>query len=212
MAIRLIIADDHPIVLNGLEQLFEDYDEFEIVARCIDGEQVLDALHRVDADVVILDIKMPKKDGLAVLRQMKRDKLTTKVVLLTAALNEEEVLEAIRLGAKGVVLKEMAPRLLIECVRKVNAGGQWLEKGSVGKALERLMKREEGMVLARSVLTPRELEIIRMVSTGMRNRMIAEKLFITEGTVKMHLHSVYEKLKVNGRMELMVYAREKGLA
>lgn len=210
--IRLVIADDHPIVLDGLEQLFHETADFEVVARCTDGDQVLTAVATHDPDVLILDIRMPRKDGLTVLREVRKKMPDLRTIVLTAALNEDEVLESIRLGVKGVVLKEMPPRLLLECVRKVHAGGQWIETNSMGKALERLVKTGETSSAAREALTPREIEIVRMVTAGLRNKDIADRLAITEGTVKVHLHTVYQKLQVDGRMELMIYAQKHGIA
>ncbi|HUP65549.1 MAG TPA: response regulator transcription factor [Thermoanaerobaculia bacterium] len=206
-SIRIIIADDHPIVLDGLEQLFRLEEEFEIVGRCTNGQEALDAVREKKPDVLILDLRMPLKSGLAVLRQLREEEIPTRVVVLTAALDEDEVLEAIRLGVRGVVLKEMAPRLLIQCVKKVHEGGQWLEKDSVGRALDKIL-RGGGQS---STLTPRELDVVRLVAEGLRNKEIAEKLLITEGTVKIHLHRIYEKLQIGGRVELSVYARDRGL-
>ena len=111
----------------------------------------------------------------------------------------------------GVVLKEMAPRLLVQCIRKVAAGEQWLEKRSVSLALERLLKREAATRQIAVILTPREIEIVRMVAEGLRNKVIAERLYMSEGTVKVHLHNIYEKLKVNSRLQLARYARDQGL-
>jgi two-component system, NarL family, nitrate/nitrite response regulator NarL len=212
MPIDLILADDHPIVLDGLAQLFSLEPDFAVVARCRDGEETLRALRLHRPDVLVLDIRMPRGDGLEVLRTMRAESLPTRVVLLTAALQEEQLVEALRLGVGGVVLKEMAPQLLVEAVREVHAGGRWLDKGSVHRALDRLLRREAGGREAAEALTPRELEIVRMVSRGLRNRAIAEQLFISEGTVKIHLHNIYQKVDVNGRLELAVYAQNKGLA
>jgi two-component system, NarL family, nitrate/nitrite response regulator NarL len=212
MPIDLILADDHPIVLDGLAQLFSLEPDFAVVARCRDGEETLRALRLHRPAVLVLDIRMPRGDGLEVLRTMRAESLPTRVVLLTAALQEVQLVEALRLGVGGVVLKEMAPQLLVEAVREVHAGGRWLDKGSVHRALDRLLQREAGSREAAEALTPRELEIVRMVSRGLRNRAIAEQLFISEGTVKIHLHNIYQKVEVNGRLELAVYAQNKGLA
>lgn len=209
--IRIAIADDHPIVLAGLEQLFKLEEDFEIVARCANGEEALEAVRTHLPDILILDLRMPDRSGLGVLRQMKDRQHPTRVVVLTAALDEDEVIEAIRLGARGVVLKEMAPRLLIQCVRKVFEGGQWLEKESVGRALEKIIRRGAVSPSAAGSLTPRELEVVRLVAEGLRNKEIGERLMISEGTVKIHLHSIYEKLQIGGRVELSVYARDRGL-
>ena len=211
MSIRLVLADDHPIVLDGLEQLFRLEKGFEVLARCVNGEETVLAVREHRPDVLILDLQMPGKTGLEVLREMNGEGLPTRVVLLTAALNVDEVLEATRLGVRGVVLKEMAPRLLVQCVRTVHAGGQWLEKRAVGLALDRMLEREAGARELANVLTRREIEIVRMVASGSRNKEIAEKLFISEGTVKVHLHKVCEKLQVDSRVELTLYAKDKGL-
>src|SRR5262249_34575054 len=161
--------------------LFSLEPDFQVLARCRDGEETLRALRVNHPDVLVLDIRMPRRDGLAVLRALAEEKLPTRVVLLTAALDEDQLVEALELGVGGVVLKEMAPRLLVEAVREVHAGGRWLDKGSVHRALDTLLQREAGSREAAQQLTPRELEIVRMVARGLRNRAIAEQLFISEG-------------------------------
>lgn len=211
MAMRVVLADDHPIVLDGLETLFRMEQDIQVVARCVNGDEALQAVRQYGPDILILDIRMPGRDGLAVLREMRDEDMPTQVVLLTVALDEEETLEALRLGVRGVVLKEMAPQMLVQCVRKVHAGEQWLERRSVGRALEKLLSREAGSREVAGVLTPREIEVVRMVASGSRNKEIADRLSISEGTVKIHLHHIYEKLHLNGRLELARYAQDKGL-
>lgn len=210
--IRLILADDHPIVLEGLEQLFRVEADFQVVARCRDGEEALREVRMHRPDVLVLDIRMPRQDGLEVLRAVRLEGLATRVVLLTAALEEEQLVEALRMGVGGVVLKEMAPHLLVEAVREVHSGGSWLDKGSVSRVVSNLMQSEGRKREDHQLLTPRELEVVRMVARGLRNRAIAEQLFISEGTVKIHLHNIYQKLGIDGRLELAVYAQGKGLA
>lgn len=211
MSATLVLADDHPIVLDALEQLFRLEDGLEVVGRCRDGDATLQAVRELQPDVLVLDVRMPGPDGLDVLRTLDAERAATRVVLLTAELEDDQLLEAIRAGARGVVLKDMAPQLLVEAVRTVLGGGQWLEKGLGGRALTKLLQRERGLKEATRHLTPREMEIVRMVAQGLRNRAIAEKVHITEGTVKVHLHNIYEKLGVDGRVELTLYAQEKGL-
>lgn len=211
MTINLVLADDHPIVLDGLEQLFSRERDFHVLDRCDDGEAALRSVNFYHPDVAVMDVRMPRKDGLTVLKELHESKSPTRVVLLTAALTEEEVLFAIRHAVAGLVLKEMASRHLVQCVRKVYAGEQSLESSLVARALESMMKKEASTNEVARILTPRETEIVRMVATGLRNKEIAEKLSITEGTVKIHLHTVYEKLHVGGRVELTLYARDKGL-
>lgn len=211
MTIRLVFADDHPIVLDGLSDLFRSQKDCEVVARCTNGVETLTALRATHPDVLVLDVRMPGMSGIEVLRQMRRENLDTKVVLLTASVDDEEVLEAVRLGVRGVVLKEMAPRMLMQCVRKVYEGGQWIEKTSIAKALDKMLRREAASTEVSTILSPREAEIVRLVAKGLRNKEIGEMLSISEGTVKIHLHNIYEKLDINGRIELSDYARGKGL-
>ena len=211
MAIRVVLADDHPIVLDGLETLFRMEQDIQVLARCVNGEEALRAVRQHRPDILILDIRMPAKDGLEVLREMQGDEIPTQVVLLTVALDEDETVEALRLGVRGVVLKEMAPQMLIQCVRKVHAGEQWVERRSVGRAVEKLLRREAGAREVAGVLTPREIQIVRMVAAGRRNKEIADTLCISEGTVKIHLHHIYEKLQLDGRLALVLYAQDKGL-
>jgi DNA-binding NarL/FixJ family response regulator len=211
MTISLVLVDDHPLVLNGLQQLFAMEPELHVQACCTDGEQALQSVMHYQPDILILDLQMPQKNGLEVLRELQKEKLPTKVVLLTAALDDDEVLEAIRLGVRGVILKEMAPQLLIQCIDKVHAGGEWLEKDSVGRALEKMLRRETEMQHISQILTPREINLVKLVACGLSNKLIAEKLYITEGTVKVHLHNVYGKLQVKSRVALTLYVQEKGL-
>lgn len=212
MTIRLVLADDHPLVLEGLTNLLTREGDFQVAALCPTGREAVEAVREHRPDLLVLDLQMPGMNGLEVLRRLREDETGTRVVLLTGALDEDEVLEAIRLGVRGVVLKEMAPSLLIRCLRKVHAGGQWLEKESVGKALDKLLQREAGAREAAAVLTAREVEVVRMTAQGLRNKELAERLFLSEGTVKVHLHNIYEKLGLDGRMALLLWARERGLA
>ena len=185
--------------------------DLEVLAGCRDSEETLQAVRQFQPDVLILDILMPGKDGLAVLRELRQLEIPTRVILLTAAIDEDNLLEAMRLGVGGVVLKEMAVPLLIQCVRKVYAGDQWLERHSIGRAMEKMLRREAGTREVAKLLTSRELEIVRLAASGLRNKEIASKLAISEGTVKIHLHRSYEKLHVDSRIALLRYAQTKGL-
>jgi DNA-binding NarL/FixJ family response regulator len=211
MSTRLVLADDHPIVLDGLMQLFSVEPEFEVLACASTGEEALQAVRKHRPDILVLDIRMPGKDGLEVIREMNRDKLPTRIVVLTAV-GVDEVFEAIRLGVGGVVLKDMAPRLLVHCVREVHSGRKWIEKEYATHAVEKLLEREANTQNISQTLTPRELEIARMTAKGMHSKAIAEKLTISEGTAKLHLHHVYVKLRVDGRVALMQYLQSRGLA
>jgi len=206
--IRLVLADDHPIVLDGLAQLFVHEPDCEVVARAMDGERALQAVREHRPDILVLDMRMPIKSGLTVLRELMREPLPTRVVVLTAA-DSVDLQEAIRLGVGGVVLKDMATGLLLRAVREVHAGRKWLERGSATHAVDTMRHRMTALQQFSEILTLREIEIARMVASGLRNSAVATKLRITEGTVKVHLHNVYEKLGIDGRMALAEYLRSK---
>jgi DNA-binding NarL/FixJ family response regulator len=207
--INVVIADDHPIVLAGLETLLQRESDITVVHRCADGVETLRAVVKHRPDVLILDLRMPRADGVTVLRQMQKADLPTRTVLLAAVVEDDELLEAIRLGARGVVLKEMAPQVLVECVREVHAGRLWFEQRAVGEAMDKLVRREAAAREMSIVLSRREIEVVRAVAQGLRNRQIAERLGIAEGTVKLHLHTIYTKLRVDGRTALIVKLNEK---
>lgn len=209
--IDLVLADDHPIVLAGLENMLRRERDCRVVASCVDGVEALRAITHYRPDVAVIDLRMPRMPGLAVLRQMQKDNLRTRAVVLAAVLDDEELVEAIRLGVRGVLLKEMAAAAVVQCIREVHAGGQWLEKRSVTHALDKMVRREQGARDMEKVLTTRELQIAGAVATGLRNKEIADKFGIAEGTVKIHLHVIYEKLKIDGRMALVLKMREKAL-
>ena len=213
MTVNLVLCDDHPIVLAGLESLFRLEQDFHVLARCINGEEALAAVRQHNPDILVLDLHIPGPggDGLEILRVLRREKLPTKAVMLAAALEEDEIVEALRLGVRGVVLKELAPQLLVECIRKVYAGEQWVDKQLSNLALEALLRRETAGRARSSILSPRETEIVRMVAGGLGNRELAERLGVSEGTIKIHLHNIYKKLKVHSRLELVLHAQANKL-
>ena len=211
MTIRIVLADDHPIVLEGVRRLLEQEPDLEIAASCQDGEALLAAVQANRPDIVVLDMRMPGMNGMSVLRRAAEEKLDLRVVLLTAEISDDDTLEAVGYGVRGVVLKDTAPDVLVRCLRTVHAGGQWLEQQLTGRALERLLAREAAKQKVARLLTPRERDLVRLVSQGMRNKEIAAVLGITEGTVKIHLHRIYDKLNVTNRVELVNFARAESL-
>ena len=211
MSIRVVLVDDHPIVLQGLQHLFERQGDFEVVSCCEDAATAIEAVRAQHPDVLVLDLRMPGANGLDVLRTMFNERIPCRTVLLTAAITEEQVLEAVKLGAAGLVLKESPPDTLVSCVRRVHQGEQWIDQDTVSRAFRAVLDREAAAREASLTLTPREIEIVRMVAQGLRNKAIAERLSISEGTVKVHLHNIYEKFGVDGRLELVLCAQQKGL-
>jgi DNA-binding NarL/FixJ family response regulator len=209
VSIRIALADDHAIVLHGLKRFLDSEAEFQVVRCCANGPQALEAVRSGEADILLLDVKMPGMSGLDVLRTMSTERLHCATVLLTAAVAPIDALEGLRLGARGIVLKESAPDRLLECIRTVASGRQWIDTAALPPQALDGSRPESGD--PQRTLTARETEIVRMISHGLRNKAIAERLSISEGTVKIHLHNVYEKLGLDGRLELMLHAQKQGL-
>jgi two-component system nitrate/nitrite response regulator NarL len=211
MSVTLVLGDEHPIVLDGLEHLFRPQKNFKILARCTTSEEILTAVRKHRPDILVLDIHIPLENGLGVLKKMMKSKLPTRSVIFTTALNDDEMLEAIRLGVSGIVLKHMASKLLLQCIKKIHAGEKWFERDSLARAAQKVVQRENAVRYAHEVLSSREIEVIHLIAGGLANKQIGKKLYISEGTVKTHLHKIYYKLHVDSRLALALYARDNGL-
>ncbi|HTL75142.1 MAG TPA: response regulator transcription factor [Casimicrobiaceae bacterium] len=207
MTIRIVIADDHPIVLAGLSKLFEAEPDLEVVAIAKDGNEALRFVRERRPDVLVLDMRMPGKNGLAVLSEMARDAIATRVVLLTAV-ESDELEAAIRLGVRGVLLKEMATAQIVEAVRVVHDGRSYIGESIARRASGQSAPRAPG---THPALTPREVQVAQMVADGLPSKHVAGRLAITEGTMKLHLHHIYSKLNVRGRVALIRYMQQNKL-
>jgi DNA-binding NarL/FixJ family response regulator len=207
----IAIADDHRMILEGLEQLLRRQQSFHLVASTTSGAGALEIVRRHRPDILVLDLSMPDLSGIEVMRVMHEEEIPTRVILLTAAIDDVEVVEAMQLGVWGIVLKEAASVQLVRAVEAVRQGERVLEPVLVSRAVEKMSRKTMAEREIAAILSPRETEVARMVASGFRNREIAEKLSLSEGTVKSYLHSIYEKLNIRGRVELTLYAREKGL-
>jgi two-component system nitrate/nitrite response regulator NarP len=204
---RILIADDHPIIVSGLKAVLFETD-YEVVASVSDGSDVVSAAAQTQPDILILDVSMPNRSGLDVLRVLRSRGDGTKVVLLTAGIEDAQLVEAMRLGVDGIVLKEGAHNLLIPCLDAVRDGGRWMEPGLMQRALDLTMAGGASPDPFDG-LTPRERVIASRVTQGLRNRHIADELNINEGTVKAYLHRIYRKLGVGSRTELAILTRDK---
>jgi two-component system, NarL family, nitrate/nitrite response regulator NarL len=219
--IRIVVADDHPIFRDGLCKLLALEEDFEVVAQAQDGRQVLEVLQQLEPDVLLLDLKMPGLDGLATLQKLQAAKNKTRVIVLTASDDKNEFVQAMKLGTSGIVLKQTATELLIKSIRKVHAGEIWLDSHTTAAVIRQFVAAEEApppppvqaqpRERERSPLSQREREIVALVAQGFKNKEMAEKMFISEQTVKNHLHNIFDKLGVSDRLELALYAIHNNL-
>ncbi|MCL4401992.1 MAG: response regulator transcription factor [Acidobacteria bacterium] len=210
--IRIVVADDHPIFRDGLCRLLALEEDFEVVAQAQDGKQVLEVLQQFDPDILLLDLKMPGLDGLATLQRLQASKHKTKVIVLTASEDKNEFIQAMKFGTSGIVLKQTATELLIKSIRKVYAGEIWLDSHTTAAVMRQFASEEPTPPVLpqrereRPPLSQREREIVALVAQGFKNKEMAEKMFISEQTVKNHLHNIFDKLGVSDRLELALYA------
>lgn len=216
-AIRVVLADDHPIVRDGLRKLLMLEEDIEVVGEASDGREVVQVVHDTRPDVLILDLRMPYMDGLAALQALQQAGKKVRVIVLTASEDKNEFVQAMKLGCSGIVLKQTAPELIVKSIRKVHGGEIWLDSHTTAAVMRQFATHGDGGNGAnpkgreRSPLSQREREIVGLVAQGYKNREMAEKMFISEQTVKNHLHNIFDKLGVSDRLELALYAIHKGL-
>jgi two-component system, NarL family, nitrate/nitrite response regulator NarL len=214
--IRVVIADDHPILREGLRRLLEDDGGFQVVGQAADGLDAVRLAREMQPDVLLLDLAMPRASGLDALRELSGAGSGPKVLLLTVAIDDAQVVEALELGARGVVLKEAATELLFKAIRSVVAGQYWVGRDVVTDIVRHLRERAAAAARRRPSpaerLTAREREIIAAVAAGDSNREVAQRLSLAEDTVKHHISNIFDKLGVSNRAELAAYAASHGLA
>ena len=212
-SIRLLIADDHPLFLDGLEAFFGTQPDVMVVGRCRDGNATLHQIRELRPDVVIIDRQLPKLAAVDLVRQLVSEKFAGRVIIFVTEDDDAIMLAAMELGVRGFLHKSIPSRLIGECVRKVHAGGYWLEKQVTAAAVEKMVRREATRRrLAEAGLTRRETEIATLAAQNIRTEDISRTLRITTGTAKLHLHQVYRKLNLSGRLDLLLFARETGLS
>src|SRR5439155_10513316 len=206
MSTRIVIADDHPIFRDGLKRLLESEKEFKVVGEACDGVEAVKLVRQLKPEILLLDLAMPRRPGLEALREISSDSCAVRVILLTAAVEKDQIVEALQLGARGVVLKDSATQILLKSIRAVMKGEYWVGRESVSNLVQYLRtlvstsgsesrKRRYG-------LTPREFEVISAVVAGYANKEIAQHFKISEDTVKHHLSNIFDKLGVSTRLEL----------
>jgi DNA-binding NarL/FixJ family response regulator len=183
---------------------------FEIVAECLDGVTALQTIEDEKPELAILDIAMPGLSGVDVLTAIEERRLSTRIIILTATASDSQIVEAVSLGAYGLMLKDAAADTLLACMRAVSMGNRWLPAEIVEPAIKRELRRRGTIEPNKHPLTPREREIVHLVAEGRSNKEIGLQLGVTEGTVKMHLHNIYQKLSVNNRTALAAFVLSHG--
>ncbi len=209
-ATRILIADDHRIVRAGLRMLLDTEPDFRVEGEAADGIEAVELTRHLAPDILLLDLIMPRLGGLDVLRELKKTPLPVRVILLVAVIGKANVIEALQLGARGVVFKDATTQLLFASIRAVMAGRYWLSRDILPDLVQGLGRgRTPGTNEAPKAptnLTRRESEILKLIIGGNPNKNIAQHLCISQETVKHHLSSIYDKLGVSSRLELAVFA------
>jgi DNA-binding NarL/FixJ family response regulator len=213
--IRVAIVDDHTMFREGIKKILSLEPDIEVVGEAVDGEEIISLLAHCHPDILLLDLKMEKVDGLAVLPQIVELYPQLRVIILTASISRQESVGAIKQGARGIILKHAASEFLIKGVRKVHAGEFWADNNTMSQVVDSLSQKFRNQTenpRSKDELSIREKEVVALVASGLRNKEIAGKLFISEQTVKTHLSNIFQKLGLGDRLELALYALRHNLA
>lgn len=202
--IKIFVADDHPIVREGLVAVLETQADFEIVGEAADGQQVIEKVLETEADILFLDLAMPHKDGVQVIEFLQQHNSPIKVIIFTVFDTDERIITAIKAGAKGYLLKGASRQEIFNAIRVVSQGGSLLQPAIASKVFQHISQEV-------AALSPREMEVLKLLSRGLKNSTVAQQLFISERTVKFHVSAILSKLGVKNRTEAVQLAVKRGL-
>jgi DNA-binding NarL/FixJ family response regulator len=205
--IRILVADDHPMLREGLVAVLGTQPDFEVVGEAADGSEAVRLAETLRPDVILLDLEMPGVDGVAALERLRDAGSTSRAIVFTAYDTDQRILGALRAGARGYLLKGASRTEIFDAIRTVHAGGSLLEPGVTTRLLDQLREDRQ----PRERLTPRELEVLVLIAEGLHNSEIAGRLFVTERTVKFHVSSILAKLGADNRTEAVALATRRGL-
>jgi DNA-binding NarL/FixJ family response regulator len=218
--IKLLIADSYPVIRAGIRSILASSNDVQVVGEAQDGPDTIEKTIQLSPDVVITDLRMPNSEGLSVLRSLHTRAPQAKVILFTSSENKDDYIEAMKLGCCGILPKDASPAMILKSIQKVQAGEIWLDSNTTAAVIRQFAAPSDSPLAQvtanakpreRAQLSQREREIIVLIAQGYKNKEIAEKMFITEQTVKNHLHNVFDKLGVSDRLELALYAIHSSL-
>lgn len=203
-SIKIFVADDHPVVRDGLITVLSTQDDFEVVGEAGDGKEVIEIIEGTGAEILFLDLEMPKKDGVEVIRYLQQHQIPVSTIVFTIFDTDERIINAIKAGAKGYLLKGASRQEIFNAVRVVHAGGSLLQPAVASKLFRHISKDPE-------TLSTRELEVLKLLAKGLKNKEIAARLYISVRTVKFHVSAILSKLGVQNRTEAVRLALQRGL-
>lgn len=210
--IRVLVADDHPIFRQGLRRLLDSQQDFLVIGEVSDGAEAVLLASKLRPDILLLDLALPGVSGLEVLKELSKSRLPIRSVVLTTEIKRDQILKALQLGACGVLLKSHTDELVLKALRAVVAGQLWIDRQTVSDLVDTLREVARAPSLGRLSLTPRQLQIVSCVASGLSNRDIASKLAISEDTVKHHLTQIFNRTGVTNRLELALFAMQRQLS
>jgi two-component system, NarL family, response regulator LiaR len=210
-SIQVLVVDDHAVVRQGVRALLETVPGIEIVGEAEDGVQALERIKQLMPDVVLLDLVMPRMEGTEVIRKVVEDELETRILVLTSFATDDKVFPAIKAGALGYLLKDSGPRELVDAIHQVYRGESSLSP-AIARKLVLELSRPAQRPLTTDPLTPRELEVLRVIARGMSNQQIANELVVSEATVRTHVSNILSKLHLASRTQAALFALREGLA
>lgn len=206
--ISVLIADDHSLIRQGLKQILELENDIVVVAQAANGNDAVKLARDVKPDVILMDINMPESNGLQAIKEIKQEKMTSKIIVLTIHEDREYLFKTLQMGAEGYVLKDAEPAVLIEAIRNVHNGQSYIQPNMTRELVKEfnrvtLHEKEKG---EEHNLTAREIEVLELIAEGMINKEIAKQLYISEKTVKNHVSNIFKKLNVSDRTQAAIYA------
>ena len=210
MSIRILVADDHPVVLDGLVAILSTQPDFEVIGTASNGVEVVEQVEELQPDVLLLDLEMPLMDGVQALETLRTKGIVTRVIVFTAFDTDERILGAVQAGAQGYLLKGAPREELFDAIRVVNDGGSLLQPIVMSKLLRHISQRDEAKSSVEA-LSPREHEVLQLMARGLQNKEIAAELVISERTVKFHVSSILGKLGAGNRTEAVTMALQQGI-